>query len=122
MDGKVYMNWTTPKSSKEVLLDGVNIEIDRNDSSFVSATFTDPSGHKVRVRKNDYSWILEVPKQPETKEKFAVVGTLRGVPVSETFEQEYDATRRKNKLSEDLSETEADLKVETTQVVEDIPW
>jgi hypothetical protein len=116
------MNWTTPKSQKEVLLDGVTVEVDRNENSFVSVTLTDASGHKIRVRKNDYSIVLEVPKPAETKEKFAVTGTLRGVPVSETFEHEYEALQRKNDLSEDLSDSDIALKVEPTQVVEDIPW
>lgn len=116
------MNWTTPKSQKEVLLDGVTIEIDRNETTFLSVTLTDASGRKIRVRKNDYSVVLEIPKPAETKEKFAVVGTLRGVPVSETFDHEYEALQRQNDLSDNLSNTEAALKVEPTQVIEDIPW
>lgn len=116
------MNWTTPKSQKEVLLDGVTVEVDRNENSFVSVTLTDASGHKVRVRKNDYSVVIEVPKPAETKEKFAVTETLRRIPVAETFDHEYEALQRKNDLSDGLTDAEAALKVEPTQVVEDIPW
>ena len=116
------MIWTTPKSAKDVQLDGVTIEIDKKDTSFLSVTLTDKSGHKFRTRYENYSLSLEVPQPPETKDASVLSGNVMGLPVRETFEDDYKAHLRKAELTQTLDEGQFDLKIESEPVEQDIPF
>jgi hypothetical protein len=116
------MDWTKAKTKKDLVLEGISIDVDRSDASVRSVTFTDSTGHVVRVRYSDYSMAVEIPALPTTKEKFAVVGSIAGVPVNETFEDSYAANSRKRDLENVLRGDEPDLKVESVQVPEEIPF
>ena len=116
------MIWTTPKSAKDVQLDGVTIEIDKKDTSFLSVTLTDKSGHKFRTRYENYSLSLEVPQPPETKDASVLSGNVMGLPVRETFEDDYKAIQRKGELTRNLDDGQFDLKIETEPVEQDIPF
>ena len=115
------MEWTAVKSAKQINLLGVEVEIDRSENAFRTITFTDPSGNKLRVAHNSYSMTVEVPSPPKTTEKFAVTGEVLGVPISETFDDSYQANSRKQELKSGTRE-EINVRVEPIQVEEEIPF
>lgn len=117
------MNWTKVKNGKQVVLDGITIEIDRSDTSVMSITLKDAAGHVVRARYESYNMYIEVPAAPKTVEKVALNGTVLGLPVKEVFDSEYQANDRKEELTGHLDEKKFALEVEKVQIPDDdIPW
>lgn len=114
------MIWEKAKSAKQLVLDGINIEVDKSDSTLVGVTFTDATGRKVRVRYESYNMCVEIPQAPKTTDKFAVRGTVNGLHVDETFDHEYQANDRKEELTGSLAEEKFDVSVAKTEVFEDI--
>jgi hypothetical protein len=95
------MNWEMVKASKDAMLDGIEVEIDKTDSSVTSITFTDKSGAKLRARLDSYSLRLEIPAKPKTEKKWALKGEFKGLPVDEKFDSEYAAQSRRDDLDYD---------------------
>jgi hypothetical protein len=110
------MNWETVKTNKDATLDGIDIEIDKSDSSITSVTFTDKSGGKLRIRMDSYTMRVDIPAKPKTEKKWALKGEFKGLPVDETFDSEYQANNRRD----DIDYGNKDLVVEEVEV--EIPF
>ena len=108
------MNWETIKTSKDAVLEGVSIEIDKSDSSTTSVILTDVNGLKLRVRLDSYSMKVEVPAKPKTEKKWELKGEFKGLPVEEKFDSEYEAKSRRDELeygNEDIAISEIDVEI-----------
>jgi len=110
------MNWETVKASKDAVLDGVAIEIDKADSSTTAVIFTDSRGGKLRLRLDSYRICIEVPAKPKTEKKFALKGEFKGLQVNETFDSQYLAENRRD----DIDYGNKELLVEEVEV--EIPF
>jgi hypothetical protein len=117
------MNWTKIKSSKQVALEGVSVEIERSDTSLIAVTLEDSRGNKLRVRLESYCMITEIPALPKMVEKIALKGTVLGLKVEETFDTARGANDRKEELAGRLDEDKFSLAIEPVQVPEeDLPF
>jgi len=116
------MIWESAKSAKQIVLDGVTVEVDKADSSLVSVTLTDSKGNKVRVRHNSYNMCVEIPAAPKLVDKFVVTGDVVGVPVSEVFDNKYEAENRRDDLVNETRNERATVSVEKIQIEEEIPF
>lgn len=109
------MNWETVKANKDAaVLDGIEIEIDKSDSSTTAVTMTDKAGNRLRLRMDSYTLRVEVPAKPKTEKMWALRGEFKGLPVDETFESAYRAENRRDELeygNKDMVIEEVDVEI-----------
>ena len=105
------MLWQTVKHSKDVVLQGISIEIDKVNSSFSLVTLTDAAGNKLRIRQESYNMQVEVPAKPEKEKKWAVRGEFKGLQVDETFDGKYEAESRRDDLDSSLTVEETEVEI-----------
>lgn len=81
------MDWKNIKASADVELCGIAVEIEREDRSIKSVTFTDECGNLVRVA-GQYGLSVQVPQEPETRRVTHITGTIAGVEINEIVDGE----------------------------------
>jgi hypothetical protein len=106
------MRFDQVKSSADIQLDGVNVEIEKLGATINSVVFTDAAGKVVKVQSN-YGLSVYVPSKPKTKDAYAVRGTVLGIAVDEPFADEWEADRRKRELEE---QARGDYKIDVVKV------
>lgn len=59
------MRFVEAKTEREVVLDGIEVEIDTKDGGVTSVTLRDAAGHVVRIQKDGYSGLdVLIPAPP----------------------------------------------------------
>ena len=106
------MKWKMIKKDSELVLEGITIERDTHDTSNRQLTFTDAKGNKVRVTA-DYGMNIVVPAPPEMVTRYRLVGSYKGLAVSEVFEYEHEANERLREFDDSAEDA---LKVEKVEV------
>jgi len=105
------------KKTSEIKLDGVKVEFDMVDGSIKAVTLTDASGNVVRCAERGYNFYVEVPAPPETEKKYRLHGSVLGISVEKTFDDEFTAKEEQRRLERScINESEADLKVEFVEI------
>lgn len=113
------MNWTSIKTPKDIVLDGIVAECEYRDKTLAAVTFTDQAGHQLRMVLENYSVRVLIPAKPETKTVHAVVGVvpMLNTPVREEFEDAYSASSRLIKLShQGVIDDDAKVVIEEVEV------
>jgi hypothetical protein len=89
------MQFVTAKKVTDVVLPGVEVEIENRDGSLFAVTFR-VNGNMVKVSKGGYSDItLLIPAPPKVVKKFRLAGKFGGLAdVSEDFDSKWDAEQR----------------------------
>ncbi len=99
------------------VLSGIEIEIDRTDSSVNEIRLKDADGNFLRISNRSYNMTVEVPAKPKMVKNYAVNGVIAGVKVDEKFEHKYEADNRKEELIAALRYSEETaVKVEEVEV------
>ncbi len=109
------MNWKSVKTSSEVVLEGVSVEVETVDGAVVACVLSDESGNKVRCAIESYNFRISIPAPPPTKDVYVVSGRVRGtdIIVERQFDDFGDALKCESSLSEAYCE---DVKREERKV------
>lgn len=109
------------KRASQIQLDGIAAELVTDEHDNVQElVLRDSSGHVLRVRYSGFSVKVYVPAPPKTVKRWAVRGKIPGVrdAVLEYFEHEFQATKRRDQLTE-LVRVDAELEVAEVEVLEE---
>lgn len=107
------VQWTQVKKPSDIVLEGVDVELDWTDSTNVQGIIIrDAKGNSLRFIKGEYSGIRALI--PATVEKYRLHGTLCGSHFEQLFDEEYQAEERQRELG-DLGD-KAVLKIEKIKV------
>lgn len=112
------MNLQTVKNSKDLALDGVQIEAEWRDKELVAVTLTDASGHLLKIAKTDYAMRAFVIAPPEKKTVHVISGKVRGIgtEVREQFDDAYSANSRRSEIEQaDVLES-VEVKTEEVEI------
>ena len=107
------VQWTQVKKPSDIVLEGVDVELDWTDSTNVQSIIVrDGKGNSLRIIKGEYSGMRALI--PATVEKYRLSGTLCGSPFEQVFDEEHHAEERQRELG-DLGD-KAVLKIEKVKV------
>ena len=104
--------WTQAKSPTDIILEGVDVELDWDGSSVNGIIVRDSKGNALRIIKGEYSGMRAMI--PATIEKYRLHGTLCGSPFEQVFDEKHEAEERQNEFDE-LGE-KAQLAIEKVRV------
>ena len=104
--------WVQAKAPSDVTLEGVDVELDWDGSTINSILVRDPKDNVLRIIKGEYSGMRAMV--PATVEKYRLVGVCCGIDIDQVFNEEHEAERRKDEISE-LSD-KAQLTIEKVKV------
>jgi len=105
--------WIQIKTPSDIVLEGVNVELDWTDTTVNSIIVRDGKGNALRVLRGEYSGMRAMV--PATAEKYRLHGVCCGVDIDQVFDTENDAERRKDEIT-DVSD-KAQLVVEKVKVL-----
>jgi len=109
----VNRQWMQAKTPADIVLEGVNVELDWDGSTINGITVRDAKGNSLRVIKGEYSGMRAMV--PTKVEKYGLHGTLCDSPFEQVFDERRQAEERQYELSSDLGE-KAQLSVEKIKV------
>lgn len=95
------MRFVEAKTEREVVLDGIEVEIDTKDGGVTSVTLRDAAGHVVRIQKDGYSGLdVLIPAPPVIVKRYRLAGRIPGVneSVLEYHEYEHQAKSRRDAI------------------------
>ena len=104
--------WVQAKSPADVTLEGVDVELDWNESTINSIIVRDAKGNALRILKGEYSGMKAMV--PATVEKYVLKGTYGGLDFTGVYDDEAAAEERRRELT-DLS-GKVDLTIEKVRV------
>ena len=110
------MRFVTVKRATEIKLEGVRVSLDIVNGLQRGILITDGKGGVLRVRLAGYSDLsIEVPAPPEVEKKHKLTGSVLGIQVDKTFDDQFEAQREQIKL-EEAAPGSAVLKLEEVEV------
>lgn len=113
------MNLKRVTKKSDLVLDGVDIQMEMHDASISSIAFTDKQGHMVKVF-GDYGVKVCVPAPPKTATKYRLSGKFEGlVSVSEDFDDNYSAQSRLSEFQSKSLAADCGLVISEVEVPEE---
>lgn len=114
------MKLVSIKSPSEMTLPGVHVALEKENDTVVGILLTNEKGDTFCIRgAESYSRSIKIFRRQdfETKKVHRLQGTVLGIKVSEDFDEEYDATSRRDKIlakdaSAELAIVECTIKVD----------
>ena len=118
------MNFDVVKTTKEITLEGITVELEKRNTELYSVSFTDSKGNVVKVSKGGYSEIqVLVPATPKKETKYAVTGKVLGVAeYKEVLDTEYEASNRLNEIVKTAGYPSNNAGLEVKPVEVEIPF
>ena len=104
--------WVQIKTPSDIVLEGVNVELDWTDTTVNSIIVRDGKGNALRILRGEYSGMRALV--PATAEKYRLHGVCCGVDIDQVFDDENSAEDRKREIDE-LGER-AQLQIEKVRV------
>lgn len=87
------------KSEKEIVLDGVKVNVEFVDNAIRSVHLTDSKGNVLVFSQENYNFSVSVKAPPEMKKVHVITGEIAGVKIHEIVEAgEYEAKTTFSKL------------------------
>jgi len=93
-----HKQWSQAKSPADVVLEGVDVELDWDGTTINGAIIRDASGNALRIIKGEYSGMRAMV--PATIEKYRLCGTLCGSPFEQIFDERHEAEARQEEFGE----------------------
>jgi hypothetical protein len=104
--------WTQAKSPADIMLEGVDVELDWDGTTINGIIVRDAEGNSLRIIKGEYSGMRAMV--PATVEKYRLHGTLCESPFEQVFDEKHEAEDRQHEFDE-LGE-KAQLNIEKIKV------
>lgn len=96
--------WTQAKTPADIILEGVDVELDWDGSTINGVIVRDSKGNALRIIKGEYSGMKAMV--PMTVEKYRLHGVALGIDIDQTFDDEATARQRQQEIL-DVNETAA---------------
>lgn len=109
------MKMKSVSDAKDVTLEGIQVFVTTSDGSVRRVAFKDSKGFIVEIT-GDYSLRILVPAPPEMKKIFSLRGEVCGIKVSEAFDDEYSAEKRREELKAKQDITDSGFIIEQTEI------
>ncbi len=93
------MRFSRVKKDSEVQLPGIDVQVERHDSSINSLTFV-VGGRPLLKVSGSYGVEVLIPAPPQMVKRYQVIGSVAGVTVNELVEDSYDAKKRVSEIQE----------------------
>ncbi len=90
--------WTQAKGPTDIVLEGVDVELDWDSSTINGIIVRDPKGNALRIIKGEYSGMRAMI--PATVEKYRLHGTLCDSPFDQVFDDKHEAEARQEEFNE----------------------
>ena len=88
--------WVQAKTPADIMLEGVNVELDWTDTCINSIIVRDANGNALRIIRGEYSGMKAMV--PATVEKYRLHGVCCGIDIDQTFEKEHEAEDRQREI------------------------
>ena len=88
--------WVQIKTPSDIVLEGMNVELDWTDTTVNSIIVRDDKGNALRILRGEYSGMRAMV--PATTEKYRLHGVVLGIDVDQTFDDEASAEDRKEEI------------------------
>jgi len=96
--GISHKQWSQAKSPADIVLEGVNVELDWDGTTIIGIIVRDPKGNALRIIKGEYSGMRAMI--PATVEKYRLHGTLCESPFEQVFDERHEAEARQEEFNE----------------------
>lgn len=115
--------YTSVKKAEDIVLDGIEVLITKNETGIRTVTLADKSGHQVVFLSSEYGSLrCEVPAPPKMVKRYRLHGKVLGIETSVLCDTRAEADSRKGYYEDNTSESDhsdTHLAIEEIEVPEE---
>jgi len=93
-----HKQWSQAKSPADIVLEGVDVELDWDGTTINGVVICDANGNALRIIKGEYCGMRAMVRA--TVEKYRLHGTLCESPFEQVFDEKHEAEARQEEFSE----------------------